>query len=101
MVALGFWGDPFGKKCHEEYQFTTLDIDNKDRTTNYVILQDYIEGAEKGDVRILLLNRSTPLVPCAGARVPKTTVQCKCRRCVEKHVRPKRKKNSAEKLAPN
>ncbi|NND61964.1 MAG: ATP-grasp domain-containing protein, partial [Flavobacteriaceae bacterium] len=31
-------------------------IDNKDGTSNYVILQDYIEGADKGDVRILLLN---------------------------------------------
>ena len=31
-------------------------IDNKDGTTNYVILQDYIEGADEGDVRILLLN---------------------------------------------
>jgi glutathione synthase len=31
-------------------------IDNKDGTTNYVILQDYIEGADQGDVRILLLN---------------------------------------------
>ncbi len=31
-------------------------IDNKDGTSNYVILQDYIEGAEMGDVRILLLN---------------------------------------------
>jgi glutathione synthase len=31
-------------------------IDNKDGSTNYVILQDYIEGAEKGDARILLLN---------------------------------------------
>ncbi len=31
-------------------------IDNKDGTTNYVILQDYIEGAEQGDARILLLN---------------------------------------------
>jgi glutathione synthase len=31
-------------------------IDNKDGTTNYVILQDYIEGAEQGDSRILLLN---------------------------------------------
>lgn len=31
-------------------------IDNKDGTTNYVILQDYIDGAEEGDVRILLLN---------------------------------------------
>ena len=27
-----------------------------DGTSNYVILQDYIEGADKGDVRILLLN---------------------------------------------
>ncbi|MGB3592333.1 MAG: glutathione synthase [Nonlabens sp.] len=31
-------------------------IDNKDGTTNYVILQDYIEGADQGDSRILLLN---------------------------------------------
>lgn len=31
-------------------------ITNVDGTSNYVILQDYIEGAEKGDVRILLLN---------------------------------------------
>ena len=31
-------------------------IDNKDGTTNYVILQDYIEGADEGDVRVLLLN---------------------------------------------
>ncbi len=31
-------------------------IDNKDGTTNYVILQDYIIGAEQGDSRILLLN---------------------------------------------
>lgn len=31
-------------------------IDNKDGSSNYVILQDYIEGADQGDVRILLLN---------------------------------------------
>lgn len=31
-------------------------ITNSDGTSNYVILQDYIEGADKGDVRILLLN---------------------------------------------
>ena len=31
-------------------------IDNKDGTSNYVILQDYIEGADQGDVRILILN---------------------------------------------
>ncbi len=31
-------------------------IDNKDGTSNYVILQDYIEGADQGDVRILMLN---------------------------------------------
>jgi glutathione synthase len=31
-------------------------IDNKDGTSNYVILQDYIPGAELGDVRILMLN---------------------------------------------
>ncbi|MGV6828176.1 MAG: glutathione synthase [Flavobacteriales bacterium] len=31
-------------------------IDNKDGTSNYVILQEYIEGADQGDVRILILN---------------------------------------------
>lgn len=31
-------------------------INNKDGSQSYVILQDYIEGADKGDVRILLLN---------------------------------------------
>lgn len=31
-------------------------IDNADGTSNYVILQNYIEGADKGDVRVLLLN---------------------------------------------
>ncbi|MFD0964197.1 glutathione synthase [Pseudofulvibacter geojedonensis] len=31
-------------------------IDSKDGSSNYVILQEYIEGADQGDVRILLLN---------------------------------------------
>ena len=31
-------------------------IHKKDGTSDYVILQDYIEGADKGDVRILILN---------------------------------------------
>lgn len=31
-------------------------ITNADGSSNYVILQDYIEGADRGDVRILLLN---------------------------------------------
>ena len=31
-------------------------ITSGDGTSNYVILQDYIEGADEGDVRILLLN---------------------------------------------
>jgi len=31
-------------------------INSKDGTSNYIILQEYIEGAEKGDVRILMLN---------------------------------------------
>jgi glutathione synthase len=31
-------------------------INSSDGTSNYVILQDYIEGADQGDVRILLLN---------------------------------------------
>lgn len=31
-------------------------ITNSDGTSNYVILQDYIKGADQGDVRILMLN---------------------------------------------
>ena len=31
-------------------------ISNRDGSSSYVILQDYIEGADKGDVRILILN---------------------------------------------
>ncbi len=31
-------------------------ITNSDGTSNYVILQEYIEGADQGDIRILLLN---------------------------------------------
>lgn len=31
-------------------------ITQKDGSSNYVILQEYIEGADKGDIRILLLN---------------------------------------------
>ena len=31
-------------------------ITNADGTSNYVILQEYIEGADQGDVRILILN---------------------------------------------
>ncbi|HZW62247.1 MAG TPA: glutathione synthase [Flavobacteriaceae bacterium] len=31
-------------------------ITNPDGSSNYVILQDYIDGADKGDVRILILN---------------------------------------------
>ncbi|MEP2935406.1 MAG: glutathione synthase [Gilvibacter sp.] len=42
-------------------------IDNQDGSSNYVILQDYIEGADQGDVRILMLN-GQPIG--AMARVP-------------------------------
>jgi glutathione synthase len=31
-------------------------ITTKDGSSNYVILQEYIQGADKGDIRILLLN---------------------------------------------
>ncbi|MDT8346246.1 MAG: glutathione synthase [Flavobacteriaceae bacterium] len=31
-------------------------IDNADGSSNYVILQDYIQGADEGDTRILILN---------------------------------------------
>ncbi|MFS4468238.1 glutathione synthase [Maribacter sp. 2210JD10-5] len=44
-------------------------ITNADGTSNYVILQEYIEGADQGDVRILLLNGE---VIGAMKRVPGT-----------------------------
>lgn len=75
-------------------------IDNKDGTTNYVILQDYIEGAEKGDVRILLLN-GQPIG--AMRRVPgeedhRSNVTAGGR--VEKHHLTKAEKELCRKIGP-
>ena len=34
-------------------------IHKKDGTSDYVILQEYIEGADKGDVRLLMCKRNS------------------------------------------
>lgn len=75
-------------------------IDNKDGTTNYVILQDYIEGADQGDVRILLLN-GRPIG--AMKRVPgnddhRSNVSAGGR--VEKHQLSKQEKELCRKIGP-
>ncbi|WP_284648381.1 glutathione synthetase [Photobacterium damselae] len=71
--------------------------DNK----NYVILQDYIEGAEQGDVRIMMLNGVSLLVLCVvfqlkamfvrismlAAEVKHTLTKQEIRLC--KHIGPK------------
>ena len=75
-------------------------ITNKDGTSNYVILQDYIEGAEMGDVRILLLN-GLPIG--AMRRVPgeedhRSNVTAGGR--VEKHSLTKKEKELCRKIGP-
>ncbi len=75
-------------------------ITNKDGTSNYVILQDYIEGAEMGDVRILLLN-GQPIG--AMKRVPgeedhRSNVTAGGR--VEKHSLTKTEKELCRKIGP-
>lgn len=75
-------------------------IDNKSTSTesNYVILQEYVEGAEKGDVRILMLN-GEPIG--AMKRIPasndiRSNVHAGGR--VEKHILSKREKYICKKI---
>ncbi len=75
-------------------------IDNKDGTSNYVILQDYIPGAEKGDVRILMLN-GVPIG--AMKRVPgnedhRSNVSAGGR--VEKHILTNEEKELCRRIGP-
>lgn len=75
-------------------------IDNKDGSTNYVILQDYIEGADKGDSRILLLN-GKPIG--AVRRVPggdDHRSNISAGGTFEKHVLTKAEKILCEKIGP-
>jgi glutathione synthase len=75
-------------------------IDNKDGTTNYVILQDYIEGAEQGDARILLLN-GKPIG--AVKRVPSGDdhrSNISAGGSFEKHVLTKQEKLLCKKIGP-
>ncbi|WP_299104932.1 glutathione synthase [uncultured Tenacibaculum sp.] len=75
-------------------------ISKSDGSSDYVILQEYIEGAEKGDVRILLLN-GVPIG--AMKRIPgekdhRSNVTAGGR--VEKHKLTKAEKVLCEKIGP-
>lgn len=75
-------------------------INKGDGTSDYVILQEYIEGAEKGDVRILLLN-GLPIG--AMRRVPgdkdhRSNVSAGG--SVQKHKLTKQEKILCEKIGP-
>lgn len=75
-------------------------ITNSDGTSNYVILQDYIEGADKGDVRILLLN-GEPIG--AMKRVPGTDdhrSNISAGGTVEKHSLSKEEKALCKQIGP-
>lgn len=75
-------------------------INNKDGSTNYVILQEFIEGAEEGDVRVLMLN-GEPIG--AMKRVPadgdiRSNVHAGG--TVQKHVLSKQEKLICRKIGP-
>ncbi len=75
-------------------------IGDKNKTGNYVILQEYVEGAEKGDVRILMLN-GEPIG--AMKRVPaendlRSNVHAGGR--VEKHILSKEEKELCKLIGP-
>lgn len=75
-------------------------IDNADGTSNYVILQDYIPGADQGDVRILMLN-GQPIG--AMKRVPgdedhRSNVSAGG--SVEKHTLTKQEKELCRRIGP-
>ncbi|WP_299767670.1 glutathione synthase [uncultured Dokdonia sp.] len=75
-------------------------IDNKDGTTNYVILQDYIPGADQGDVRILILN-GKPIG--AMKRVPGTDdhrSNVSAGGSVQKHSLTKQEKELCRRIGP-
>lgn len=75
-------------------------IDNKDGSSNYVILQEYIEGADQGDVRILILN-GTPIgamkrVPGEGDHRSNVTAGG----TVVKHKLSKKEKELCDRIGP-
>lgn len=75
-------------------------ITNPDGSSNYVILQDYIEGADQGDVRILLLN-GEPVG--AMKRVPGTNdhrSNVSAGGSVQRHVLTKEEKALCKQIGP-
>lgn len=75
-------------------------ITNPDGSSNYVILQDYIEGADQGDVRILLLN-GEPIG--AMKRVPSTDdhrSNVSAGGSVQKHILTKEEKALCKQIGP-
>ncbi len=75
-------------------------ITNPDGSSNYVILQEYIEGADQGDVRILLLN-GQPIG--AMKRVPGTDdhrSNVSAGGSVAKHIMTKEEKALCKQIGP-
>ena len=75
-------------------------ITNSDGTSNYVILQEYIEGADQGDVRILILN-GEPIG--AMKRVPGTDdhrSNVSAGGSVQKHSMTKQEKALCKQIGP-
>lgn len=75
-------------------------ITNNDGTSNYVILQEYIEGADQGDVRILILN-GQPIgamkrVPGEGDHRSNVTAGG----TVQKHTLTKKEKELCKAIGP-
>ena len=75
-------------------------INNKDGSSNYVILQDYIPGADQGDVRILMLNGKAigAMKRVPGENDHRSNVSAGGR--VEKHALTKREKELCRRIGP-
>ncbi|MBT8185355.1 MAG: glutathione synthase [Eudoraea sp.] len=75
-------------------------ITNSDGTSNYVILQEYIEGADQGDIRILILN-GEPIA--AMRRIPGSDdhrSNVSAGGSVAKHVMTKQEKALCKQIGP-
>lgn len=75
-------------------------IDNNDGTSNYVILQDYIPGADQGDVRILMLNGQAigAMKRVPGAEDHRSNVSAGG--TVQKHSLSKQEKELCRRIGP-
>lgn len=88
------------KASHNINSLLDFYIYNKDGTSNYVILQEFVEGAEEGDVRVLMLN-GEPIG--AMKRVPaKGDIRSNIHAggTVQKHVLTKQEKLICKRIGP-